>query len=577
MKVSELLEVEAKVSELLRKEKEKKTEKASLLTEIQRSLEERRKLLLRLEEEKRDSLLRIKKKTEALSTAKGLVSEKENEEKEGRRKELEKEYQKAIEEANSIEFQLSKDMKKAVLTIKNSIDLAKKKQFINLACAIEKHLLEKIKEYSVEIKHLSSSLRADKLIIMITALSDSLFLMDSSISSAETRRSFFVGVYFDSLYEAFSYHFLSDFRTNRLDKPEWYCEYLLKEIESHDKIFNILAQVDHMDEEDVEADKEQLKKKYFDQLLEIINLKILSEKFKEPILSSSKQRLSLILYHSQEIGVFLKELKKRYIYAGTLQIPESLIEEVYSSFLSEANTRLEKELSKPYTEWPESLRSIIKQVFSEAVALYPTIPNIHNRLIISIINKYFTVLSVFLNTFCYISEEETKILFFFLEEVFYVEEELLDIENEFGVSVGEVVLFDLSSFNTFKSSFFQLFDEILKERVENHLKHLCSYRFFEENEEEEFLSDFSSSISYFLKNFSNNSIITHLKEKLLTLSDDYIANHVITEQLDGISDLDRIKNILSLILDIFKEHNISTSLPKSMKKSQDISAKYHSA
>ncbi|KAI5184555.1 hypothetical protein NEHOM01_0230 [Nematocida homosporus] len=586
MKQSDLIEIEAKVAQLLKEERSKESQRKVLLTEIQASIQDRKSLLGRLEAEKSERVDKVKLKMDAITRAKVVVTDKENQEREKKKAELRKQYEQTIVGVNTIELVLAQNMKMTVDKIMVMKKEAELSGFQNLASAIKEYLIERLGEFVLEVKSLVGELRVDKIIGLVKGLARSLGVVETVYDDLESRRGFWLDIYFTKLYEQFGHHFLGEFQTNRLDKPEWYLEYLLNSLTDHEKVFTILAQVDEMEghEEVVDLEREESGSEsesdgnglsrartfYFLGLIERMIRKIVYEKFLETVFSSSRQRRQLILHHAEEVGRFYQVLKTQYGYTEQLTLQAAELGRLMDLFIGEAETELGRILTKNHTEWSDSLRHLLKKVFSESVALHWVVPNVHNILISAVVRKYLSGVGVFLNAFSYHKPEEEAILLLFLEEVVYLEEELLDMENDLGEANGEVTVLEVSFVAEFKEVFKSLFNSLIGDKVEGCIRPLARYRFFEENEAEEIVADLGVVVRDLLAPIENEAILAEVKETIQERLDEYLVSYMIFDNISDLSDLDKIKNILSDILDLLKEHGIGTSLPKSWQKCQEI-------
>lgn len=573
MKANDLAEMEQRVQKLLQEETARDEKRKLMLLEIKESIQKRKALLDRLESERKQRINTIEEKRKAAEMAKAGITEIENTERAKRKEELEKEYADAIYAVNTLRLDLSKDMSGTIEKIMEIQKKADQYGFHNLSEAIREYLLKHMQTFSVEIKSLGDKLRIDKAIDLAKGVVRGLKMISNSYASVDARKIFFSGVYFDTLYEEFGNHFLSDLQTNRLDKPEWYLEHLLKQIHQHKKIFSIISQIEEVSYDSAEEEEKQseiLKQEYFTELIGKIVHVIVQSKFLETLYSSSRQRKKLLLHHSQAIGRFFSEIASKYSYEKRFSLSLEDKNTLQTIFVKDATIELERIISKTYSEWSNSFRYLLKQVFSESVALFPLLPEIQDILISSTARKYLSGVSVFLNSFTYRKQEEELILVQFIEDVLSLEEELVDIENDLCVAVQRIVLLDSTYFLPFKTTFISLYKEIMSERLCRTLKPFVSYRFMEEHDEAEALSDLSADITHFLSQSQATALVQLYKKELPSIIDLYLSKYVIQEQIDGITDLDRIKNILSQIIDMLKDVNITFSFPLSYEKCQKI-------
>ncbi|KAI5153265.1 hypothetical protein NEPAR06_0315 [Nematocida parisii] len=575
MRANDLLEIEERISNLLSQEEKKRGERTEMLKQIQVSIEKRRTLCSELEKEKQKRIDNLNKQKEALKKAKIIALNKENEEIKEKKEQIRKEYIQAIENVNRLELVLSKDMPATVKKIVLMGKEAKKSGFKTLSVAITEHLSEEIRKFIVQSKKVSSNLRVDKLIDLIKGLNRSIALCEDGADKIERRREMYLDGLFADVVEGFTNHFFSQFETNRLDKPEWYLDYLKGIIAEHETIFSVLSQIDELETEEGGIEESVIKEKYFHGLIDWIYGDIIYKKLNECIYSSSKQQKKLIMHHAEELSLFERELFSLYKYKRIEKIPKKEADFIENLFICGIENELHGIMKKDYTQWSDMFMYLLKTTFKKAAALYSIIPDAHAVLLEAAIKKYLDGLTVFLNSFLYQKTEEQAILVHFIEEISHLEEELIDIETEFGILVGEVTILNAPYLGEFKNSMLDILERVLEEKVERAMGPFTDYRFMEKHEEVEALSNLEEVIESELALIETQTLSDWMRSSIAALIDRYISENVLLDSIGEEADVNRAKDIFILIIEILKKNGIQDKLVHSKRKCQELSANLH--
>lgn len=566
-----MLEIEERISNLLKEEERKKGEKQEMLRRIQESIKERQDLCRTLEKEKQERIDRISKQKNALKRAKSIVDEQENEEFERKKESLRRDYTESIENVNELRLVFSDDMVETVKKILLIKKHAKTAGFSNLARAVGFHVDEQLRKFIVKTKELSTSLRVDKLIDLIKVLNKSIVLADDQYSDLKKRRRIYVESFFRDLEESFAHHFFGEFDTNRLDKPEWYLKYLITQLSEYEKIFLVLSQIDELEveTEDEEFERNSLKE-YFGYFISKIYAHIIYNKLTECIYSSSKQKKELIMHHASEIGEFHRLMAERYSYEEKPGLSEKELLYIRNIFVAVTEEDLQKILKKEYRKWNDLFLYLLKKIFKQSAALHPIVPEAHVFLLEAAIRKYLEGVSAFLNSFLYKKEEEQKILVCFIEEIGHLEEDLLEIETEFGIAVGEVTILQVPYLGKFKKDMLDILQRILEERINDVMHPFASCRFMEAAEETEALSNLAEVVESLALLTESKALSGWVKNTAAEMVDEYVADTVLSAQIDNDSDAEKVKNIIKSIERIFIENNIQYLFKKTESRCKEL-------
>ncbi|OAG29232.1 hypothetical protein NEDG_01305 [Nematocida displodere] len=559
MRASKLSEMEEQIKESLAEERSRDTKRAALLESIRESIQNRKALLEKLEQEKEDRLKEIGKKREHLHLAREVIQEKENAEREKERVAAEAEYSESIARTNTLTMELTKKLPQTVVEILEIRDRAEASGFANLCSSISVHVEENMKELIRTIGRESKKERLDKTVERVKVVGRTMKVFSQKFAGAREREEAYVRVYFEDIAAEFKHHFFGDFATNRLDKPEWYLEYLLKAFGEYTTMFKVLEAV----EEETQDPPASI-------LLQCLGRRIVLAKFKEAIYTSSRQRKELIMHHASEIKEFFKKVAQEHGVDGVLELGGKEVGLIKEVFLRSSEEEVERILAKNYTEWMDSLKYLVKNIFSESVALFGIVPDIHNILLSGVVRKYLSGLLVFLESFAYTRKDEWQILAYFVDEVMYLEEEMLDIENDFGLAVESIVIFDMAYFSRAKKTLRDTLSEIATEALEPALKPLTSYRFMEGSEVEECLADLRESMARLLTITQSPRVLSALKGDVGKNVDNYLTSEVASQHMDGVCDIDRLVVIIESIADVLKQAGIDNHLSLSLAQCQRL-------
>ncbi|KAH9385643.1 uncharacterized protein NEMAJ01_0539 [Nematocida major] len=567
MRANDLLEMRERIKGRLCEEEKRRGENLDLLKKIEESLQQRTELCQRLQEEATARADRVNMKQEALARAKEIVAEKENSDMQNRRRELAEEFEGSLNRVNKVELVLSKEMTSTVERILAMGESAKKSGFMSLFRAVHLHLMNEMKEFIRELKNLSGTIRVDMLVGLAKALNRSIIMADRAYLDIEARRRLYVDVLFAEIEESFSHHFFGGFETNRLDKPEWYMDYLLSALSEHDKIFSVLSHVDELAAE-IECDEfeRENKKKYFSELIGKIYAQIVFRKLNECVYSDSRQKKELIMHHVHELKGFQRKLQEAYGCGKVPSIPEKDSAEIQRVFIESTKNDLMRILGMCYSEWSEHFLELLKKAFKQSASIHLIIPNAHALLLEEATSKYLECLSAFLNSFLYQKDEEQKILVHFIEEAVHLEEELLNIETEFGTAVGEITILEVPYLEKFKGEILSILERVVEEKIESALKPLVSYRFMESAEHADAMSCLADTVQHELSLSEMPEVTKWMHSTIGKSVDEYLSREVLSSDIDNVSDVDIIRSTLDTVSEIFKEYKVEYALSKSKKR-----------
>lgn len=579
MRASDLDGMEQRVAQMLQEETDKDTERRRLLLQVHDSICQRKELLARLEKEKQEKEEVLAKKKEALSTAKLAVSEREKAAKQRKKEELLGEYRKTISNVNELNLVLSAGMPRVVTEIMEMQKHALNSNFTNLAAAVSSHVVERIEEAIVSLICQCTTLRTDKAIALVKSINQSLRIHSRAYADTNSRQLFYVRACFRHLLADFSHHFFSEFETNRLDKPEWYLDYLLKELQGLSPLFAILEQVDALDldtdeEKEGEGEKEAWEEGvsvYYKQTLDRVVEKIVGAKLRECVQGGSRQKKKLILHHCAEISRFFAQVKTHFRYVAELVLDENSANKAREVFSISSDDSLRRLLGRKYTEWPEGFRAILRTAFAESASLIPFVEDMPDVLVDGALRNYIHALSAFSEGFTYDQEKEHRILMYLLSEALKLEEDVLELENDLGVALEKVVVLNTDMVSAFKEKLMHVLDVVLEEGAVQALSPLRAFRFLDVQEIEQAVLDYSDWVDMILELPETEDLVDLLKKKITFITDKHVSGEIVTDKIDGEADIRATQHVLHRISEALRDNGVSHTLKRAQKKLENIS------
>jgi RINT-1 / TIP-1 family len=473
MRIKDLEEIEKRVGEAMNREKRRAEGDRERVRELRSRVSHQDALIRSLEEERENALRELEENRER---GKELLEEAEREaesRKRERRDELEREYKELIRSLNqSLPLGLDASSGEKAGRVRSEWDRARKSNFLCLGKRIEERVVGE-----AEDSFRSLNLEETRMDLVIGKVK----VLNKVLACLGMGTDFYLNSLFKETETRFSFHFLEGKDTNRMDKPEWYLDYLLKEIRSRSKMFSLLTKVDPGG-------------KYREEFITMVLDRIVSKKIEEPVHSSSHQKSSLILNHFLKINLFLEELRESYNYGRPVRIRKETREEIVSILRGEKNKKVSELFKRHYREWIEGMQALLKELHSSTLILLPFVEGIEKSLLMDVMDRSLSGIGAFLRALDYQSAGELGILGHFVDHLSLIEEDLLEVEHDLAVSLSREVVLDLSYLYALREELLELTTVLVRDRLSHKIGALSPYKVLEEAERERAMGEIEEEI-----------------------------------------------------------------------------------
>lgn len=382
---------------------------------------ERRNLLARQAIEQREAIEMVKKeihgmeltlleKREKFVSLKDEVSKYKKEALEKARNEFESLYREIFEEASRIRPSETFSTFGEFTKIK---DLIERNMFRNLGRRLARFYSEEKEKLRSHIlsqmqKKLEDNRRMHEVVFNMKFLS-----RYEQYFSEKVMESFL----YERISKGFEYHFLSDRDSNRLDKPEWFLDFILAKLKESKVIFDIYLDLNKKDIEGGEFDG-----RFEDLISRVCDL--IRMKIEEISGCSSKQKRNLILHLGMEVIKFRYEIC--HDYSVILEFSE-----LGGVLCKEQKKHVHEKLSKiheaRHVKWFGGYRELLRECLLYIYRFRALDSVFEMDDAIQIIVDYNRV---FLESLRYINRQEIKVLCWVYSEFERLKAFLLDQESE---------------------------------------------------------------------------------------------------------------------------------------------------
>ncbi|AFN83474.1 hypothetical protein EROM_080540 [Encephalitozoon romaleae SJ-2008] len=222
---------------------------------------------------------------------------------------------------------------------------------------------------------------------------------------------------YEKISRGFEYHFLSDRDSNRLDKPEWFLDFILAKLKESKVVFDIYLDLNKKDVEEGEFDGR------FEELVSRV-CGLIRTKIEEISGCSSKQKRNLMLHLGMEILKFRYEVCHDYgIILEFSELGDALCKE-QKKYVRE---KLSKIHEARHVKWFGGYRELLRECLLYIYRFRALDPIFEMDDAIQIIVDYN---KVFLESLRYINRQEIKVLCWVYSEFERLKAFLLDQESE---------------------------------------------------------------------------------------------------------------------------------------------------
>lgn len=263
----------------------------------------------------------------------------------------------------------------------------------------------------------------------------------------------------------FEYHFLSDRDSNRLDKPEWIFDFLIKkysELEPVIKIYSECRIKNGLDEKDITQ-------------LILDTQKLITIKTSEISKIESNQKRNLVLNFASKFEEYFQKIKKRY----SVEIDYESLRHVLSNTQTDhIKGELQRIHELRYIQWFVEYRKLCRESILYISKYEKMDPKFRFKDLIKLIISHT---KSFIENLRFINREEIKVVLFIFNELEELKGFILQEENEIVLMKGspsiEITTSSIDKITVFNTEIFKLIKRLAIGDVENILKKIHSFNY----------------------------------------------------------------------------------------------------
>lgn len=405
------------------------------------------------------SISNIKKeyreKIQKFSVLRGLVKEYKRNQRAALENEYKKEISRIIGELNGLKFDFklnvfgSFDTLKAINTCVFPLLNAKKEDAYNTQRVLLK------KRIITEIKSRISD---------TCTLADLIFYINYLIRyETYFGEDVFIGFLAKKLEKEFEYHFLSDRPSNRLDKPEWFFDFILKRYEENSELVQIYSECQ------VAAGKPE--REVVELLIKTQHL--VFQKLNEISKVESSQQRNLVLNFISRYRSYVEKLKMEYGFDPEVTEISHILSSSQSSYLKSELSRIHE---MRYVQWFEEYKKLCRDAMVY-ISKYGDIDlNFKFKdLIVQIISHA----RIFIENLRFINREEIRVILYLFNEFEGLKSYILDEEREMEVSsnVKTISGSSIDKITIFNAEIFKMIKKLAISDIENVMEKLSYFTY----------------------------------------------------------------------------------------------------
>lgn len=473
----------------------------------------------------------IEYKESVVSSLKEKVEEYKILQTKQKRKELLSKYNFYIKKVNEIDFSVIEDFKLSFKNLNKALNKSKKYDILY------KKLKELHDNRSYEIiQYLKNNIEInEKEIEKMHILSH--FISLSIEFEDFFKTNFFQDFIFQRVYQGFEYHFLEERKTNRLDKPEWFLEYIIEKIIFEKKKIQLYSTMK----------KENVLYNFVLKINELVDIKI-NEYFK----IKSSQKRSLLIHLANEIQKYQFEIKNK---LGVDLRFNNLINFIIQEEKNLINEKMELIHLENYKKWFDEYKGMIRETFLIFVPLHELNKDLFIIIIQHVLDNIFIYNELFITQMRYINREEVQLLCLIFSELEILKKFVSEQEHEFilnlNIELNENNI-DITKISKFNNDNLKLIKEISKSDIERSLKKLRNFIYISDKNVVNILIEIHNIVNEYKENLSECFFL--VEKHLAELCDNYILNEIILKvQFDG-EEYIRFNEFLRKIKDYFKTY-----------------------
>ncbi|ELA42809.1 uncharacterized protein VICG_00124 [Vittaforma corneae ATCC 50505] len=398
-----------------------------------------------------------KERTQKFGALRNLVKEY----KKSQRLHLEKEYKKQIErivqEINSLPFDLklnvfrSFDTLKAIKTSMFPILNDKKEVYFNTRRA----LLKKKIFHEIKMRMQDPALIADLIFYINFMIKYEMYFEEEAFMPFLAKK----------LEKEFEYHFLSDRESNRLDKPEWFMEFLLRKYDECEHAIQIYSDC---------RTKSGLSDKSIAELISYTQHLVFQKLTEIAKLESSQQR-NLILNFATRYKEYAEKIKDLHSFDPGL-------DEIRHVLSSVQYNHIKSELSKihelRYVQWFDEYKKLCKDTLVYICKFGDTDTSFKFK---DLVSQILSHARLFIENFRFINREEIKAVLYIFSEFEDLKAFISDEERETSLAHPRGMLHICASsvdkITVFNAEIFKLIKKLAASDIESILRKIAYFTY----------------------------------------------------------------------------------------------------
>lgn len=396
-----------KVLAELRSSREKMAARMSVISgEIKERVESHNNLVSSLANTKKD----YKEKIQKFGVLRTLVKEYKKKQRSGLEAEYRKQIERTVEEISSLRFDLklsafkSFDMLRAIETSMFPVLNGKKEEYFNTQRALMKKTLFR----EIRLRMQEPSLVAD-LVFYIN------FIVKFEAYFGEEA---FMPFLAKKLEKEFEYHFLSDRDSNRLDKPEWFMEFLLRKYDEDESVIQIYS--------DCRTKHGQSGKDVAELIFHTQHL--VFQKLAEVAKLESNQRRNLILNFVTKHKEYAEKMRSQYSFEPDMGEIRHVLSSAQASHIKSELSRIH-ELS--YVQWFGEYKKLCRETLLYVCRFGDIDVNFRFK---DLISQILSHARLFVENFRFINREEIRAVSYIFSEFEGLKTFISDEEREMSLA-----------------------------------------------------------------------------------------------------------------------------------------------
>lgn len=401
--------------------------------------------------------LKIAQKNKIIKELEIQIFKYENKNKENLKITLEEEYKYYVDKTNRIHFGKKDEYKKQFELLRKIIDRCKKFKklhnrlydlFTEEQKKLFKRLLDRVQKYDGDVKNI------DKLSKSIASVVDAEILFSTN---------FFVAFVYENITNGFAYNFFSTRKTNRLDKPEWFVDFLIERLKTGKRKLHIYQSLKNNDD---------LKKFLIEKLTQIVN-----QKADEISQSESEQKKDLLIHFAEEISRLAFEIKNNFEFDIVFEKVKTVLRDENFNYIK---YRLKKIHLDDHEKWFIEYQKLINEFFTTCKSLHKFDRNFLSDIIFFMIKEMVVFQGLLLKRMQFITKEETYLTCFMFSEIeelkFYIQSK----QNELSINKNINIGIDFHPLSKLNGEVLKWVKSSTKDDLDFYLKRIKNFQYIQE-------------------------------------------------------------------------------------------------